>query len=41
MMTEPKTDFHIHKGTVIGFVPYGEGDEMILVATGHTARTIS
>lgn len=41
MLTEPKTDFNIHKGQIIGFVPYGEGEEMILVATGHTAHTIS
>lgn len=40
MLNEPKANFNIHKGAVIGFVPYGEGEEMILVATGHTARTI-
>ena len=41
LLTEPKADYKIHKGDMIGFVLYEEGEEKMLVATGHTARTIT
>ena len=37
LLTEPKSFPKFKRGMVIGFTPYGEGDDMLLVATGHTS----
>ena len=41
LMTEPKEYFQIKPGTVMGFIPYGEGDDMVLMATGHTSTRLT
>jgi len=41
LLTEPKNGYSLHKGQMIGFGKYTEEGQTMLVATGHTAKTIT